>query len=142
MTYIPAELRKQVIQRANKFCEYCRASMKILVVMEVDHIVPVTASGETTLDNLCLACRSCNNAKRSFQSGSDPITQNEVPLFNPRTQVWAEHFAWDADYVYIQGLSATGRATILRLDMNNQMLVEARRLWRKTGWQPPDTHLE
>jgi hypothetical protein len=142
MTYISDELRKQVIQRANRFCEYCRASMKILGIMEIDHIVPVTAEGSTTLDNLCLACRSCNSAKRNYQSGNDPVTHDDVSLFNPRTQVWSEHFAWNDDYIDIQGISAIGRATVLRLDMNNHALVQARRLWRKTGWQPPAIHPE
>lgn len=35
----------------------------IYVSFEVDHIIPEFRGGETKLDNLILACRSCNRSK-------------------------------------------------------------------------------
>lgn len=35
----------------------------IYVSFEVDHIIPQFRGGETKLDNLVLACRSCNRSK-------------------------------------------------------------------------------
>ncbi|MBI3913342.1 MAG: hypothetical protein HY327_04045 [Chloroflexi bacterium] len=36
------------------------------------------------------------------------------------------------------GRSACGRATVAALHLNNVILVEARRLWAKAGWHPPE----
>jgi hypothetical protein len=60
-----------------------------------------------------------------------------VPLFNPRQQSWIEHFRWSLDGTQILGLSATGRATIEALQMNNEYVVESRRFWVLAGWQLP-----
>ena len=43
-----------------------------------------------------------------------------VPLFNPRQQVWAEHFIWTLDGLEIRGTTTTGRATCNRLDLNDK----------------------
>jgi len=137
MTRIPANLRQQVIERANGLCEYCQSALIIVVTMEVDHIVPQSVGGETTLDNLCLACRGCNGFKQDFLTAIDPVTQQEVALFNPRLHVWSEHFAWREDGIVINGLTPSGRATIDRLRMNRDSIVASRRLWVQAGWHPP-----
>ncbi|MDX1993974.1 MAG: HNH endonuclease signature motif containing protein [bacterium] len=129
MTSIPAMLRGQVIARAKSCCEYCQTQMRLVLYMEVDHVVPASADGETTADNLCLACKLCNESKSAFQSGTDPETQDEASLFNPRTQVWADHFVWSEDATLIVGKTPVGRATIHRLKMNRPIVVEARRAW-------------
>ncbi|MFQ5856277.1 MAG: HNH endonuclease [Anaerolineae bacterium] len=36
--------------------------------------MPASADGETTLDNLCLACLACNRYKGARQSAPDPET--------------------------------------------------------------------
>ena len=36
------------------------------------------------------------------------------------------------------GLTAVGRATIVALNMNNAVIVYARRRWVSVGWHPPD----
>jgi len=36
---------------------------------EVDHFIPWSRSGDDGLDNLVVACRRCNNAKRAFLAG-------------------------------------------------------------------------
>jgi hypothetical protein len=60
-----------------------------------------------------------------------------VLLFNPRKQVWLEHFTWDDGFTHVIGLTATGRATIAPLRMNdNQRAVNARRNFIKAGWNP------
>lgn len=137
MAYISDTLRQQVTERAKGRCEYCQTQEIIVVKLEIDHIVPDAAGGETTLDNLCLACTSCNNYKADHQSGRDPETGIEVNLFNPRHAKWTEHFAWSDDGIYLLGLTPTGRATVARLQMNNTQLVKARRVWVHVGWHPP-----
>jgi len=53
--------------------------------------------------------------------------QEGVPIFNPRTQAWSDHFVWSKDGLHVVGLTPTGRATILELDLNRDRLVNIRR---------------
>jgi|SRR5579859_2414283 len=137
MPSISDALRIQVTDRAIGLCEYCQTAQIIVVDMEVDHIIPQSVGGTTTLDSLCLACRGCNSFKQDFQIGVDPISKQEVALFNPRVQTWGEHLAWNETGTLILGLTATGRATIERLRMNPEGVVAARRVWVQAGWHPP-----
>ncbi len=137
MAYISKALRKQVIQRAQGRCEYCQTAQTIVIEMEIDHIVPDAAGGQTVLDNLCFSCISCNTYKQDFQTGIDPETNVEVALFNPRTQVWGHHFRWSEDGTQVIGLTPIGRATVQRLKMNREIVVSARQRWVQAGWHPP-----
>ncbi len=63
--YISAEQQRKVIERAKRRCEYCKSSMDYAsqpFVME--HIIPVSTGGETSLMNLALACGGYNNLRR------------------------------------------------------------------------------
>jgi hypothetical protein len=68
---------------------------------------------------------------------ADPVTGDEVDLFNPRTQAWTDHFAWSQDGSRVLGLTPCGRATVERLRMNRERLVMARELWVQARWHPP-----
>jgi hypothetical protein len=141
MARISNNLRQQVIERARERCEYCQTQQIIVVAMEIDHIIPESVGGETNLDNLCLACVGCNGFKLDFQIGIDPDTKKESSLFNPRTQNWHEHFKWNDDGLNIIGLTATGRATVVRLRMNRDAVVNSRRRWVEAGWHPPSDEI-
>ena len=138
MAKIPDPLRELVYERARHRCEYCQTQARIVVEMHVDHIVPQAAGGQTTSDNLCLSCATCNNRKRDHQSAIDPQTNETVRLFNPRVDTWIAHFRWSDNGERVIGLNAIGRATIERLDMNLTKVVAARREWVAVGWHPPD----
>ncbi len=43
-----------------------------------------------------------------------------MPLFNPRTQSWADHFRWEGERVV--PLTPTGRATAAALAMNRPLI--------------------
>jgi hypothetical protein len=47
-----------------------------------------------------------------------------VALFHPRNEVWSEHFELDGPLIV--GLTATGRATIQVLRMNDSGQIELR----------------
>ncbi|PZO46715.1 MAG: hypothetical protein DCF15_19925, partial [Phormidesmis priestleyi] len=60
----------------------------------------------------------------------------------PRAHQWPSHFAWSQNCLTIVGISAIGRATCKRLDVNDNehdegAIVRARRLWIKGGWHRP-----
>jgi 5-methylcytosine-specific restriction endonuclease McrA len=101
-----AALRQLVYERANGCCEYCwTCEINTGQTMQVDHIDPV---GSDNPANLCLACWNCNNYKRKVTHAPDPITQHSVPLYNPRTQNWHDHFEWMLGATQIQGLTPMG----------------------------------
>jgi hypothetical protein len=105
--------------------------------LEVEHITPRARGGKTSLKNLCLACHRCNEYKGDRIEAPDPMTGETVALFNPRSQVWYEHFRWNRNGTKIIGLTATGRATVGSLRLNNEEIVAARRLWVALGLHPP-----
>jgi HNH endonuclease len=105
--------------------------------MSFDHILPTSKGGETIFENVCLACRPCNEFKSDTTEATDPSTGATSPLFNPRQQIWSDHFTWSEDGSRIQGLTSTGRATVVGLQTNNPSVVIARRRWVAGGWHPP-----
>ena len=100
----------------------------------VDHVVPVTAGGLTAEDNLALACVSCSLRKAARQMVSDPESGHQVPIYNPRRDVWSEHFNWDG--IRLVGKTATGRATVSALDLNRPVILAIRALERTLGRHP------
>ncbi len=103
----------------------------------IEHIIPLAAGGPSTEENLWLACPLCNGHKAAQTHHIDPASGERVPLFNPRQQVWNEHFCWSEDGAEIIGKTACGRATVIVLKLNNQYLVRARHRWVAVGWHPP-----
>ncbi|MGH2592732.1 MAG: HNH endonuclease [Anaerolineae bacterium] len=98
-----------MIERARGRCEYCHKPQISFFPHEVDHVVALKRSGATTLENLAFACFQCNRYKGSDLSSIDPHTGAITPLFNPRTQLWTEHFRFDG--ATITPLTPEGRAT-------------------------------
>ncbi|MBD2197046.1 MULTISPECIES: HNH endonuclease [Calothrix] len=140
---VPQSIREIIADRAKYLCEYCHSPEFVNTDrFTVDHLIPQSLGGSDELENLALCCRRCNERRYNFTSGIDPQTQKEIPLFNPRTQQWSEHFIWSVNGTNIVGITPTGRATCNRLDMNDQrhsngFIQKSRRLWVQVGWHPP-----
>lgn len=123
---IPAVTRRQVWERANETCEYCRMPQMLDPAgFEVDHIIPEKMNGPSELGNLALACFKCNNHKGPNIAAIDPDTGDKAYLFDPRSDTWREHFRWHG--AILDGLSPKGRATIALLQMNAGHRVAHRR---------------
>jgi hypothetical protein len=136
--HIPTKLRKLIAARDHDRCAYCLTTeANCGLRMHIDHIIPEVAGGKTTVENLCSVCFSCNVYKAAKQTGLDPVTKQEVPLFHPLRQTWQEHFTWDESQARIIGLTPCGRATVIALNMNHPVIVQARRRWVSAGWHPP-----
>jgi hypothetical protein len=125
-------LRAQVRQLDGARCAYCQTPEALTITtFEIDHIIPVSAGGATTLGNLCLTCPACNRFKSARQTAIDPDTARVVPLYHPRRDEWSVHFAWSNDRQRILGITPSGRATVEALRMNRPQLVNLRRIWAK-----------
>ncbi|HHJ07215.1 MAG TPA: HNH endonuclease [Anaerolineae bacterium] len=137
--YIPKKLRERVAAQAKHRCGYCLTAESIVgTPMEIDHIIPLSLGGLTEEDNLWLACSLCNNHKGNRIAMVDPFTGESAPLFNPRRQVWREHFSWTQAGDRIIGLTVTGRVTVIALNLNRPSLVVSRQAWATVGWHPPN----
>lgn len=134
--------RRVVRARAQRRCEYCHTDERWQFVrFTIDHVLPQSAGGSDDADNLALACRNCNERRGNRLTGRDPVTGDAVSLFNPRRKMWAEHFVWDAARLRIVGRTATGRATVEMLDLNDDhhegAAVRIRQRDVADGYHPP-----
>ena len=118
--------RREVRIRARNRCEYCRLRQEQAPFprFHVEHIRPIKHGGSDALDNLCLACGQCNLHKSSNLTGIDPATDEITPLFHPRTDIWATHFAPDG--AALAGLTPKGRTTVRVLNMNDTDRIQFR----------------
>lgn len=136
---IPVATERRVRSVARHRCGYCLSPQHLVMArLEIEHIVPLAKGGTNVETNLWLSCPLCNRYKSDKISALDPVTGAIVPLFNPRTQVWGDHFRWSVDSLRIEGLTPPGRATVATLhlaDDPDALLV--RHYWILAGWHPP-----
>jgi hypothetical protein len=136
MSDIPPGLHAEVVLRAGNRCEYCRLSqLGQEAAFHIDHVVPRAAGGPTAAENLALACVSCSLRKWAKQTATDPESGEDVPLFNPRTQGWAEHFRWAGERIV--PLTPAGRATVAALALNRPLILAIRQEEAARGRHPP-----
>lgn len=132
-------LKVQVIQRANECCEFCRAQLEYSPnSFHIEHHIPISRGGVDSLENLTFACPQCNLHKATKTEAIDPLTQETVPLFNPRQINWSDHFRWSDDTSQMFGETAIGRATITLLQTNRGGMINLRRVMHQQGLHPPD----
>lgn len=135
--YVPLALREVIVARAQGRCEYCQSPARYSPeVFEIEHILPLSAGGQTALHNLALACPACNRYKGSRQTAVDPLNNVEVALFDPRTRSWPDHFRWSDDLQEIIGLTPSGRATVVALRMNRPAVKAFRLALSVAGLHP------
>jgi hypothetical protein len=101
---IPAEIDRRVREAAHHRCGYCLSPQRLVMArLEVEHIIPLAKGGTDDEANLWLACPICNGHKSDKTEAVDAETGVTVPLFNPRTQRWTDHFVWSGDGIRIIG---------------------------------------
>lgn len=59
-----SSLRYDVMKRDNFHCVLCGRSAEDGVKLHVDHIIPISRGGKTTIDNLRTLCSDCNMGKK------------------------------------------------------------------------------
>jgi hypothetical protein len=111
--------------------------MIVGIPMVIEPILPLVSGGSSTPDHLCLACYRGNEFKGSRTEAADPRGGKLAVFFHPRLQRWSEHFAWREHGDTMDGLTSCGRTTIEVLRLNNDWIMQARRLWMLIGLHPP-----
>lgn len=125
--YISLDLRRLVAERADHLCEYCLiAAIDRLSGCQVDHIISLKHGGATTASNLCYACIFCNLQKGTDLGSINWQTGELIRFFNPRRDLWGEHFQLNG--AFIQAITDIGEVTARILDFNNSERIIERQL--------------
>ena len=136
-SYISAELRRLVFERAGHLCEYCLIHERDMYLgCQVDHVIAEKHGGLTIAENLCLACVYCNRGKGS-DLGSTLTPTGELQLtrfFNPRADRWGQHFALVG--IEIAPRTPIGAVTAKILGFNHHLRMQERELLQHIGHYP------
>jgi len=136
--YVPTALQRKIRQQFFDCCAYCRTKECLTATtFELEHILPVSKGGQTSEQNLCLACPTCNRHKAARKTATDPEKNEPAELFNPQQQSWLGHFTWNEEFTEIVPLTAVGRATCAALRMNRPELIRVRKMWVRLHEHPP-----
>jgi 5-methylcytosine-specific restriction endonuclease McrA len=130
------QLRKRIAIIASGRCEYCRV-LEYLSHHDfhIEHIIGLQHGGASTPSNLAYACAWCN-----WKKGPNIATILEekgelIPLFNPRTQSWFNHFEVE-NTGFLLGKTNIGKATIKLLELNHAERIEERAGMMVAGFYP------
>jgi hypothetical protein len=131
-------IKEAVKGRAKNCCEYCLCQADFSSdTFAIEHIIPLAKGGDNDLANLAFSCQGCNNHKFTATHAIDIATGETVPLYNPRLDIWENHFQWSENYTEIIGISPIGRVTVTRLQLNRQGLINLRQVFVQVGLHPP-----
>jgi hypothetical protein len=131
---ISAALRRQIAERDNFRCEYClMPESELLAGCEVDHVISRKHGGLSDLANLALSCERCNRAKGT-DVGSITAAGKFIRLYNPRIDLWPEHFRLDAGKIV--SISEVGSATVILLKFNAPDRILQRQALQQVGIYP------
>ena len=129
------ELRAEIAQRAGWRCEYCLIHLEDSGFShQVDHIVSRKHGGSSTSNNLAYACVICNRYKGSDVASIEPGTGEIIRLFDPRRDLWADHFRIDG--ARIEPITIVGLATVRLLRLNAPERILERRLLQSLDRYP------
>lgn len=135
--YIPNAWRKLIAKRALFLCEYCLIHEEdTILTCPIDHIKSIKHGGPHHPDNLAFTCVYCNRNKGTdvgtFISGNQFIR-----FFNPRTDIWSQHF--ELDGALLLPKTEIGEATVKILRFNEvDRLIERQDLIDENRYPHPN----
>ena len=123
---IGTKIRGLVAERSDHICEYCRVPEFVgLAQYECDHIISEKQGGLVDIENLAYCCQFCNRHKGTNISSYLGNPPELLLLFNPRTDIWDDHFYYTEDGI-INAKTPVAKGTIFVLVMNDPLWVERR----------------
>ena len=73
---------KEVFQRDNYRCVYCCQDMMVdfdtFMIIEEDHLLPLSQGGEDIPENVVIACAVCNMLKGDYAPGTKLTEANRI----------------------------------------------------------------
>ncbi len=84
------KIRFDVFKRDSFCCQYCGNTPPV-VVLEIDHIIPVCKNGTNNIDNLLTSCFDCNRGKSGVELTVLPLkTSEKVSLLKEKEDQYKE----------------------------------------------------
>lgn len=77
---MPLRIRIEVFKRDKFTCQYCGAKAPD-VLLQIDHVVPISKGGDNDIMNLVTSCEACNSGK------SDKTLDDDSALNVKRAQL-------------------------------------------------------
>lgn len=108
--HVPRRFRRQVTNtflfaRDGYRCQYCerhRSSLRDREFLTRDHVIPISAGGDNTWENVVTACSTCNNRKANHlpeECGMFPLRSPQEP--NHVELVWAVRRVTEVQAKYV-----------------------------------------
>jgi hypothetical protein len=101
---ISKKLRFEVFKRDSFTCQYCGKSAPE-VVLEADHITPVSKGGKNTITNLITACFDCNRGKsdkKLTENQTVKAQKKELDKLNERKEQLEMMAKWQMELIDIE----------------------------------------
>ena len=119
---ISKKLRFEVLKRDKFTCQYCHAKDDD-VILEIDHIEPVSKGGSDHILNLVTACRDCNRGKSDRLLSDDSVIEKQrkqLEEAQARREQLELKIAWQREL----------------MDMDNSILGQVESYWNELapGW--------
>lgn len=70
------KIRFEVLKRDKFTCQYCGKSAPD-VVLEIDHIKPISKGGNNDIMNLITSCKDCNRGKSNIELSDDSVVKKQ-----------------------------------------------------------------
>lgn len=136
MGHIPLKIRDIVRQRAVWRCEYCLVPEAYHPIphFHVEHIFSQKHGGLTELPNLALACPECNWKKGTIIGSRKHPRGKFIRLFNPRDDVWQQHFGFN--WAIVRPKTEIGEITCKILGLNDDFRISFREYLMLRGVYP------
>ena len=140
---ISKSTRFEVFKRDSFTCQYCGKSAPD-VVLEVDHINPVSKGGDNDISNLITACFDCNRGKRDKKLTENQAIKKqkeELDKLNKRREQLEMMAQWRTELLDLENEEADKIMKLVSdsLGLNSQLTdtgrVKMKRLIKKYGFE-------
>ncbi len=135
---IPKSLRFEVFKRDSFTCQYCgRKAPDIL--LQIDHIRPVSKGGTNDLLNLITSCEDCNSGKSNKELGDNTVIQkqrDQLEALQERKEQLEMMFKWqksllELDDKIVDQLSDYWSQLVVGYSLNETGRISLKKLSRK-----------
>lgn len=137
---IGKKVRFEVFKRDSFTCQYCGASAPD-VVLQVDHIDPVSKGGEHSVMNFITSCQGCNAGKSDRLISDDSVIKRQkeqLDQLNERREQIEMMLKWreamnDIDSYQVEVIAAEWKTMAIGYQLNAEGLRTVRKLLKKYG---------
>lgn len=137
---ISKKVRFEVFKRDSFKCQYC-GKCAPEVVLEIDHIHPVSKGGKNDIMNYLTACRDCNSGKSNRTLADDSVMAKQraqLEELNERREQLEQMLKWreglrTLDDVALKAASEAWNAMVPGFFLNERGEAELRKLIVKHG---------